>query len=748
MKKSLIICLSIFLTFSTFAQSNLWSKISLDQTNTKSKMDRASMPSEYQLFSLKFAALQTQLQAAPIDLSNIQSNLVIQFPNADGTFENYRIYEAAIMEKGLADQFPNIKSYIGKGIDDLTATIRFSTTIFGLHTMKFSGNNEAEYIDTFTKDLSNYIVYRKSSVSPTTNFICGVNKTNDLALDNTSVLTDNLAKSSDGKFRIFRLAMASTIEYSAFHVNAAGLSGGTLMQKKAAVLAAMGVTMTRVNGVYEKDLALRMVLIANNNAIIFIDTDNFTNDNADLLINESQAQITSIIGSANFDIGHTVSTGGGGVAAQSPCDDASKASGITGSGAPVGDAYDIDYVAHEMGHQFGANHTFRNSCGGNVNSPTAVEPGSGSTIMAYAGICAPDVQNNSDAYMHTVSIDEIVDLISTTANCAAITINNNAAPVANAGLDYSIPKGTAYVLKGSATDAGSSALTYCWEGIDFGSETQPPIQPPTQTATDGPNFRSLNPTTSPNRYMPELSTVVGGAVTSTWEATSNVGRIQKFTLTVRDNAPLLGGQTGKDTMQVTVIGGAGPFTVTSQNTTGINYLGNSTQTITWNVAGTNVNGIGTSQVNILLSTDNGLTFPTTILANTANDGTEAIIVPNTATYPNCRIMVQAVQNIYYAVNSTRFAITQNLANDNFSFDNFKLFPNPSNGSFKISFNADASSDVKVAINDIRGRKIFAKNYANNGFFNENFQLETIQAGVYLVTIKNGNNKTVKRIVIE
>ena len=744
MKKLLIICLLTFLTFSSFAQSNLWSKISLDQTNTKSKMDRASMPREYQLFNLNFASLQMQLQAAPIDLSNIPSNVVMQFPNADGGFENYRIYEASIMEKGLLDQFPDIKSYIGKGIDDLTATIRFSTTIFGLHSMKFSGDNEAEYIDTFTKDLFNYIVYKKSSVSPTTNFVCGANKTNNLALDQLNDFPKNSVKTSDGKFRIFRLAMACTIEYAAYHVNAAGLGGGTLLQKEAAVLAAMAVTMTRVNGIYERDLSLRMVLIANNASIIFIDTDNFTNDNGLVLINESQAQITSLIGSSNFDIGHTVSTGGSGFARPSPCDDSSKAGGITGASNPVGDTYDVDYVAHEMGHQFGANHTFRNSCDANVNDSTAVEPGSGSTIMAYAGICAPNVQGNSDAYMHTVSIDEMVNLIDSTANCAAVTINNNAAPVVNAGLDYNIPKGTAYVLKGSATDSGSSALTYCWEGTDFGLA----IQPPNATETEGPNFRSFNPTISPSRYFPKLSTVVGGAVSSTWEVISNIGRVQNFALTVRDNAPVLGGQTSKDSMQVTVIGGAGPFTVTSQNTSGINYLGNSTQTINWNVAGTNVNSIGTSQVNILLSTDNGLTFPTVLVPNTANDGSEAVTIPNTASYLNCRLMVQAVGNIYYAVNTTRFSITQNLANDNFSFDNFQLYPNPSNGSFKISFNSDANSGVKIAINDIRGRKLFAKNYLNDGFFSENLQLDFIQAGVYFVSIQNGNNSTIKRIIIE
>jgi hypothetical protein len=745
--KKIFLLLSILL-FSInkgFSQNNLWQKTTLDQTSSLQKMDRASMPNEFQLFSLNLNDLKNQLHNAPLDLSNTVSNVVIQFPNPEGTFDSYTIYESPIMEKGLSDKFPDIKSYTGKGIDDPTATIRFSVTLFGLHTMTLSGKTETAFIDTYTKDLNTYIVYKKSSVLPTQNFHCMVNDATKFALDNSETNTTSILRASDGKFRIFRLAMACTIEYAAFHVNAAGVSGGTLAQKKAAVLAAMGVTMTRVNGVYEKDMSLRMNLIANNDLIIFIDTDNFTNDVDTSLIVESQTQITSIIGSANFDIGHTVSTGGGGYAGPAPCDNATKAGGITGSSAPVGDPYDIDYVAHEMGHQFGANHTFRNSCGGNINTPTAVEPGSGSTIMAYAGICPPDVQSNSDAYFHAVSIAEMVAQINSVSTCAAITLNNNAAPVVNAGIDYTIPKGTAYVLTGTATDSNNpNTLTYCWEGLTTTSATQPP----TQTATGGPNFRSWTPTTSPSRYMPKLANVVAGTLNPTWEVISNVARTQSFALTVRDNATTLGGQTGRDDMVVTVNGTAGPFTVSSQNTTGISWSGNTSQTVTWNVAGTTANGVNTSFVRIFLSTDNGLTFPTTLIATTANDGSEIIVVPNTITSTNCRLMVQAVGNIFYAVNTTKFTITPSLATNSFGLDHFVLYPNPNNGNFNISFDANTNEVVNVAVNDIRGRKIYSKTFTNSGLFQQELQLDNIESGVYLVTVQNGDRKEVKRIIVE
>lgn len=728
----------------TFAQDNIWKKTSEKEISLLSKMDRASMPSEYQLFSINLQSLKNQLLFAPLDTEN-NSNVFISFPNADGILESFKIFEAPIMEKGLSDKFPDIKSYIGKGVDDKTATIRFSVTIFGLHTITFSGNSETTYIDTFTKDLNHYIVYKRSSISKTRNFECLTKSNEEFALDNQQVNPTNILRASDGKFRIFRLAMASTIEYSAYHINAAGLSSGTLTQKKAAVLAAMGVTMTRVNSVYEKDMSLRMNLVANNNLIIFVDSDNFSNDDADLLIGESQSQITSIIGSANFDIGHTVSTGAGGLAGPAPCSNSSKANGITGASEPVGDPFDIDYVAHEIGHQFGAFHTFRNSCGENVDASTAVEPGSGSTIMAYAGICAPNVQNFSDAYFHSISIAQMVSQINGASNCAAFTNNGNAAPIANAGSNYTIPKGTAYVLQGSATDSNNpNTLTYCWEGTDVQSATQPP----TQTANGGPNFRSLSPTTSPNRYMPKLSSVVAGILNPTWEVISNVARTQNFSLTVRDNAASQGGQTGRDDMVLTVNATAGPFAVTSQNTTGITWAGLSSQTITWDVAGTSANSINTAFVNIVLSTNNGLTFTTPLLANTPNDGTETITIPNNINSSTCRLMVQAVNNIFYAVNSRTFIVSPNLASHIFGFENFVLAPNPNNGNFKISFNSDSNSDVKINVNDIRGRKIFDETFKNNGLFNQDLKLNNIQSGIYLVTIQNGNYKTVKRIVVD
>lgn len=648
MKRRLLFVVSaLCLAASGYAQGSLWTKVKEERIQMYEKMERASQPLKFEVFSLDLPAMKAKLQNAPLrDVSNGNSDVVVAFPNPQGKLENYRVFESPVMEAELAAKYPGIKTYIGQGIDDPSATINFSVTLFGLHTMTLSGTNGTSYIDTYTKDLNNYIVYSRSELTTNRSFSC---MTEDDAEEVAGrVMNDNAtAMATDGKYRVYRLAMACTIEYAAFHVNAAGLGSGTTAQKKAAVLAAMNVTMARVNGLYERDMAIHMNLVANNDVIIFIDSDNFTNDVANTLINESQTVIDANIGASNYDIGHTVSTGGGGLAQlNSPCT-SNKARGITGSPSPVGDPYDIDFVAHEMGHQFGATHTF-NGIGGNCTTSTrsagtAVEPGSGNTIMGYAGICpGVDVQNNSDAHFHAVSIAQMQTFVTTTGTCSVTTNNGNTAPVVNAGANYTIPYGTAFILKGSATDTAGQTLTYCWEQTDTQISTQPPVA----TSTTGPNFRSFPPTTSPNRYMPRFQDVLAGNLTPTWEVVPNAARTMNFALTVRDNAAPNGGQTNRGNMVVT-FANTGPFKVTSPATADVTWTQGSSQTITWNVAGTTANGINTANVNILFSSDNGATF-TTLVANTPNDGSEAITVPNVAS-PNCRIMIEAVGNIFYAL---------------------------------------------------------------------------------------------------
>ncbi len=650
MKRNLLLSfLAIFVFAGAMAQSSLWQETSQDRIAGLAKKERGSMPTEFKLYALDLAQLKSQLQSAPSRHDGAVSNVIMPFPDADGKMSHYRIYEASVMHPELAARYPEIGSYVGQGVEDPSVSIRFSVTLFGLHVMRF-GTNGTSYIDPYTSDNSRYIVYEKRNLPPSTVHQCLVE---DEPVEMASRMEESLL-ANDGIFRIYRLAMASTVEYSTFHVNAAGVGSGTTAQKKAAVLAAMNVTMTRINGIYERDMSLTMQLVPNNDAIIFITTDSFSNDDAGQLINQSQSVIDATIGPANYDIGHTVSTGGGGLAQSPSVCLSGKARGITGSPSPVGDAYDIDFVAHEIGHQFGASHTF-NGIGGNCTTGTrapayAVEPGSGSTIMAYAGICsAVDVQPNSDDHFHAVSIGQMMNHVQGAGGCSTNVPNNNTPPVVNAGPNYTIPNGTAFILKGTASDVNGDVLTYCWEQTN--TEISPTASSsPSPTNTVGPNFRSNSPSISPNRYMPNLQSVLDGNLAPTWEVIPTVARSMNFALTVRDNRTPNGGQTNRDDMTVT-FASVGPFKVTSPSVENVTWIQGTTQTVTWDVAGTTANGINTSNVNILLSTDGGLTFSTVLAANTANDGSETITVPNVAA-PYCRIMIEPVGNIYYAVSKS------------------------------------------------------------------------------------------------
>jgi chitodextrinase len=456
--------------------------------------------------------------------------------------------------------------------------------------------------------------------------------------------------------RTYRLALSVTGEYTTYF-------GGT----KALSLAAMNNTMTRVNGVFEMDFGVHMNIIANDDVLIYTNasTDPYSaasTGSGGAWNAELQNNLTNTIGNEAYDIGHLFgASGGGGNAGCIGCvcvddtpstTDENKGSGFTSptDGIPSGDNFDIDYVAHEMGHQFGANHTFTH---GNEGTGVQMEPGSGSTIMGYAGITSLDVQPHSDAYFHAISIQQVTNYIKTTT-CQTNTATGNAIPTASAGLDYTVPKSTPFMLTGTGTDANGDSLTFDWEQMD----SQSTSAAPSATKTTGVNFRSYNPSSSPTRYFPKMTSVLTGATTTagseiTVEALSSVARTLNFRLTVRDNHTG-GPANNSDDMIVTVNATAGPFSVTAPNTA-VTYAGGSSQTITWAVAGTTANNVNCANVDILLSTNGGTTW-TTLLATTPNDGTEAITIPNSPGTAN-RIMVKGTNHIFFDVSNTNFTIT-------------------------------------------------------------------------------------------
>lgn len=653
MLKKLLFLVVLLSTFMMLGQ-NTWKKSSNDVKDNVVFV-KSHLPSQYQLFHLDIESIKSKLQnvANNENVSIINSNTILNFPSENGKMQRYKMLEVSIMEDALAVQFPMIKTYVGQGIDDPTATLRMSIGTDGLHVMVLAAGKSAMLIDPYTKNRDKYILYSASDLPNLNEFTCEVK---DEVARQTTTSTDFQFNATDGRIRQYRLAVACTIEYSAYHLNNQGIpNSATTATKKAAVLSAIVNTVNRVSGIYTKETSVKFVLVGNNSNIIFIDSDNFTNNNANALIGESQTQITNIIGSSNFDVGHTFSTGGGGLASiGSICFTNGKARGITGSGQPIGDFYDVDYVAHEFGHQFGANHTFNtttstNSCGAQRNTSTAGEPGGGTTIMAYAGICGgANVQANSDAYFHHFSLQEIYTRITSAPTCALQTNTGNNEPTANAGPNLIIPKGTAYILEGQSTDPDGDTITYCWEQVDIAHAPEPL----TSNATVGPAYRSLFPTTSPNRFMPAFDTVFGGSLQSAWEVTPTVGRNLNFRLTTRDNRAD-GGQSNSDAKTVTVSNTAGPFAVTSHTAAEIWNTGEN-KTITWLVAGTTTNGVNAANVDILLVDDFGNVL-STLVSNTANDGSQMITVPNTIA-ATTRIMVKGSNHIFYAINSATISV--------------------------------------------------------------------------------------------
>lgn len=705
---------------------NYWSKV-----NTLPKTDltaRDSKPKEFSVYKVDVEKIKNELAAAPARFSNKEGRL-ITFPDANGKFRSYLVEEASVMEAPLQAKYPELRSYVGYEKGNAHNSIRFSITPDqGISAMYFDGW-EVSYLDSYTKDNANYIVYKRADM-PVNNhlFECkveGENVEQEAGVGNKAPLV------ADGKFRTYRLALAATGEYTAFH-------GGTVPK----ALAAMVVAMTRVNGIYEKTFSLTMVLVANTDLVIYTDalTDPYTNNDGAVMLGENKTNLNNVIGINGYDVGHVFSTGGGGVASLGGICGSNKARGVTGLPSPVNDAFYIDFVAHEMGHQFGANHTFNattgNCGGGNKNNTTAFEPGSGSTIMAYAGICgsANNVQNNSDPYFHSASVNEIYKIISRVTDCSVKTDNNNAIPTADAGDSYTIPKGTAFVLTGVGTDADNDPLTYLWEQLDNQASTQPPVT----TATGGPIYRSFLPSTSPKRYFPMLSSVVQNNLIPKWEVTPSVARALNFSLIVNDNKPT-GNQSARALVEITVAD-SGPFVVTSQ-TTNVEYSAQNPIAVTWDVAGTDAGEVSTSSVSILLSKDSGANFDVVLSESVPNNGTAIVNLPN-EDIASARIMVKAVNNVYFAVNKSNFKIKKYLATVDGKLKTASIYPNPAKNEVNISM--AKSEGAKFMIYDASGRLVNSGTVSANGKIN----VEKIANGNYVLSIllKNGEKVTEKLMI--
>ncbi len=588
---------------------------------------------QFASFQANPEALRAQLKLAPMESrTNSNVGLIIELPAPDGSLKRFRLFESPIQSPAVERQ-TGVKTYAAQGIDDPFATGRFDLGINGFHGMVLSPNGDYFIEPVTIGNMSDHIVFFKSDYVRNTWLECKVKATETKF---RSPFGGVIILRPGANRMEFDLALKGTVEYTAVFGSVANANNNST------------TIMNRVTGVYERDIAIRMIIT--NLVNYAVEPDPYTNNNGVTMLSQNQATCDASPGNALYDIGHVFSTGGGGVATLACVGvTGSKARGVTGLPSPIGDPFAIDYVAHEMGHQYGANHTFNSvsgACGGgNRSASHAFEVGSGTTIMAYAGICSPEnVQNASNDYFHYDSLNAIEPIRNQPARGGTAVATGNISPVVNAGADFTIPMGTPFRLTAVASDGNGDALTYCWEEFDLGAAT-PPI-----TEATSPLFRSLNPSTSATRWFPKQATVLAN-INDPWEHLPLAARIMNFMCTVRDNRAG-GGNFINDNALITISGAA--FAVTAPNTAVV-WTGGTNQTVTWNVGGSG----GTANVRILLSTDGGNSYyngtATVVLASTPNDGSQSITVPNVGS-TTCRLFVEGVSNIFYDVSNVNFTI--------------------------------------------------------------------------------------------
>ncbi|MGI9545613.1 MAG: reprolysin-like metallopeptidase [Flavobacteriaceae bacterium] len=640
-KLQLVLSFAILLScFYSYAQNSYWRQVAEDKSNIPS-LDR-----EVDLKKARFYALDKENFLNKLSVKSLSNgeSVIVHFPDATGSMRPFLVKETPVFAPELTAKYPNIRSYTGKSTDNKGDRIRFSLSHRGLQVMMVNtGVNHNTFMQKTSQQGNKYVVYSRDALDKeASGFVC---YTEAALAKEEAGLAQRLV--DDRLLRVFRIAVSTTGEYTEYH-------GGNV----ADALAAINATLTRVNEVMEVDLGVNLELVANNDLVIFEDPD--TDPYTDNLSTQVQSTLTSTIGAANYDVGHLFHRGNdSGFAGfiEAVCKDNQKGSAFSQALNPQSDTYDIDLVAHELGHQFGANHTWSFD---NEGTGVQAEPASGTTIMSYAGIVQNNnVQSNSDDYFHYNSILQITDYLATISCAQEIAITNNP-PVITPESDYSIPRSTAFVLEGDATDPDAGdMLTYTWEQIDNGVVIAGTFGPDN---ANGANFRSLPPNSSPSRYFPRLSEVAQGNLTETnpildsaWETVSDIEREMNFALTVRDNASG-GGQVASDVIRIDVIDTGGAFEVTSQASQE-NVVAGSTLMVNWNVVNTNIAPINAPFVDIFLSIDGGLSFPFVLVEDTPNDGSAEVLIPGVNT-SQARLMVKASNNVFFALNSSDFTVVE------------------------------------------------------------------------------------------
>jgi len=594
-----------------------------------------------------------------------------------GGFQYFAVETSPVMVPALAEQFPDIQTYRGHGVEDPTATVRLGLSTQGFHAVILSAVDTIYITRLGAAGSPLYLSYFASDYPADRTFVCGVRDDEHAAGDATAAsaeasLRDELGHlktvlAAGTDLRTYRLAVAATGEYSAAAIAGAGLANPSNDQKTAAVMDTIVTRVNMVNAIYEREVSIHFNLVADNAKLVYLDpdTDPYTNNRMDLMLGQNRDNLDAVIGSANYDVGHALGTAGGGIAYVGvACSSAYKGGGVSGSG-PASNPYTVMVTAHEMGHQFGAYHTFNaNSAacgGGNRSAANAVEPGSGSTIMSYSGLCGTD--QNLPGYFttfHVTSFGLMYDYSRNRngANCGTVTPTGNRAPLVDAGPDFTIPARTPFLLSGTAGDPDGQPLTYSWQQVDVLAFPYTGTATLQQAMTDlgsGALYRVYEfSSAGATRSYPALANVLAGTM-ELGEVYPTTNRTLNFRLFARDNQAT-GGGANYDSMQLAVLDTGSAFSVT-RPAAGTSWPAGLMRLVQWNTASTNAAPIACSTVDILVSSDGGATFSTVLADATANDGSEFVPAPAVPT-AHARVLVRCVGSVFYNI-SPEFIVRPN-----------------------------------------------------------------------------------------